>query len=85
MMNGHAHMYNDPTCNGVEIPIVKGRAFHIVEFADPMGVFLGSDTNGSRPIMPDAFSDPQLHVHGETSGFGSHGNIAHSTLALHHQ
>ncbi|GKB70522.1 leucine-rich repeat-containing protein [Tanacetum coccineum] len=85
LMNGHAHMYSDPTYNGVEIPVVKGRAFHIPQLADTIDVFLGSDTNGSRPAMPDVLSDPQLHVHGESSGFGSYGNIAHSTLALHHQ
>ncbi|PWA83085.1 Phox/Bem1p [Artemisia annua] len=87
LMNGHAHMYNDPTCNVVEIPVLKGRAFHsetpIPQPADPMDIFLGSNTNGSHPAMPHAFSDPQLHEHGGSSCFGSpDGNIAPSTLGF---
>ncbi|GKB63609.1 hypothetical protein Tco_0919795 [Tanacetum coccineum] len=39
LMNGHVHMYNDPTYNGVEIPVVKGRAFHIPQLADPMDLW----------------------------------------------
>nr|GEX33803.1 probable serine/threonine-protein kinase roco5 isoform X1 [Tanacetum cinerariifolium] len=63
LMNGHGHVYNDSTCNGVEIPVPKGRAFHsetpISQPADPMDVFLGYDTNGSHPAMPHALSNPQ--------------------------
>ncbi|GJS27349.1 probable serine/threonine-protein kinase roco5 isoform X1 [Tanacetum coccineum] len=71
----------------VEIPVLKGRAFHsetpIPQPADPMDVFLRSDTNGSDPAMPHSLSDPQLHEHGGSSGVGSQdGNIAASTLGF---
>nr|GEY34703.1 probable serine/threonine-protein kinase roco5 isoform X1 [Tanacetum cinerariifolium] len=87
LMNGHGHVYNDSTCNGVEIPVPKGRAFQsetpISQPADPMDVFLVSDTNGSHPAMPHALSDPQLHEHGGSSAAGSQdGNVAPSTLGF---
>ncbi|KAJ9547797.1 hypothetical protein OSB04_020340 [Centaurea solstitialis] len=75
LMNGLAPAYKDPLCGSIEIPVLKGRAFHsenlIPQPADRMELFLGSNDNGSHPGMPQSFSDPQLQELGEGSCFGS--------------
>ncbi|KAL4558588.1 hypothetical protein LXL04_036789 [Taraxacum kok-saghyz] len=60
---------NDPLSDIIEIPILKGRAFHsenrIIPPSHPVGPI------GPQLGIPHAFSDPHLHDHGSTSGFGS--------------
>ncbi|XP_071714081.1 uncharacterized protein [Rutidosis leptorrhynchoides] len=66
--NGHAQVYQDPLSNSIEIPILKGRAFHselrVLLPPDPVNPYVGS--NGSQLDIPHAFSDTLLN-----SAFGS--------------
>ncbi|KAI3760238.1 hypothetical protein L1987_50631 [Smallanthus sonchifolius] len=73
VINGHAQVYNDPLSDSIEIPVLKGRAFHsenrILLPPDPVNLYVGPD--GSQLGIPHAFSDPQLQERGATSAFGS--------------
>ncbi|KAF5784803.1 putative protein kinase TKL-Pl-6 family [Helianthus annuus] len=73
VINGHTQVYNDSLSDSIEIPILKGRAFHsenrILIPPDPVNPFVGHD--GSQLGIPHAFSDPQLQERGSTSEFGS--------------
>ncbi|XP_071738117.1 uncharacterized protein [Rutidosis leptorrhynchoides] len=73
VINGHAQVYQDPPSESIEIPILKGRAFHsenrVLHPSDPVNPYVGS--NGSQLGIPHAFSDPQLQERGSTSAFGS--------------
>ncbi|KAL7585274.1 uncharacterized protein LOC111880233 [Lactuca sativa] len=86
LIDSHAQVYNDPLSDSIEIPILKGRAFHsenrILPPSDPVNLcVVGS--NGSQLGIPHAFSDPQLKEHGSTSAFGSQdGSNFPSTLTF---
>ncbi|KAK9069352.1 hypothetical protein SSX86_011255 [Deinandra increscens subsp. villosa] len=71
--NGHAQVYNDPLSDSIEIPLLKGRAFHSENRnllpLDPGNLDVG--LGGSQLGIPHAFSDPQLQERGTTSAFGS--------------
>ncbi|KAL9998543.1 putative protein kinase TKL-Pl-6 family [Helianthus debilis subsp. tardiflorus] len=73
VINGHTQVYNDSLSDSIEIPILKGRAFHsenrILIPPDPVNPFVGPD--GSQLGIPHAFSDPHLQERGSTSEFGS--------------
>ncbi|KAI3749616.1 hypothetical protein L2E82_20230 [Cichorium intybus] len=76
---------NDPVSDSIEIPILKGRAFHsenrILPPSDPVNLYVGP--NGSQLGIPHAFSDPQLQERGSTSAFGSQdGSNFPSTLTF---
>ncbi|XP_024981777.1 uncharacterized protein LOC112518351 isoform X3 [Cynara cardunculus var. scolymus] len=84
-LNGHAQMYNDPLSDSIEIPILKGRAFHsenrILHPSDQVKQYVGP--NGSHLGIPHAVSDPQLQELGATSAFGSQdGSNLPSTLSF---
>ncbi|KVH94234.1 Phox/Bem1p [Cynara cardunculus var. scolymus] len=55
-LNGHAQMYNDPLSDSIEIPILKGRAFHsenrILHPSDQVKQYVGP--NGSHLGIPHA-------------------------------
>ncbi|KAI3678725.1 hypothetical protein L6452_38028 [Arctium lappa] len=85
LINGHAQVYKDPLSDSIEIPILKGRAFHsenrILHPSDQVNKYVGS--NGSHLGIPHAFSDPQLQELGGTSAFGSQdGSNLPSTLSF---
>nr|XP_043635679.1 serine/threonine-protein kinase CLA4 [Erigeron canadensis] len=85
LINGHAQVYNDPLSGSIEIPVLKGRAFHsenrILHPPDPVNVYVGS--NESQLGIPHAFSDPQLQERGANSAFGSQdGSNFPSTLCF---
>lgn len=70
--NGHEQVYNDPLSDSIEIPTLKGRAFHSenrILLPDPVNLYVGPDR--SQLGIPHAFSDPQLQERGATSAFGS--------------
>ncbi|XP_076930960.1 RAF-like serine/threonine-protein kinase 20 [Bidens hawaiensis] len=71
-INGHAQVYNDSLSDSIEIPILKGRAFHSenrILPPDPVNISVGPD--GSQLGIPQSFSDPQLQERGANSVFGS--------------
>ncbi|KAL8262013.1 hypothetical protein R6Q59_026062 [Mikania micrantha] len=85
VINGHSQVYNGPLSDSIEIPILKGRAFHsenrILVPPDPVNLAVGPE--GSQLGIPHAFSDPQLQERGATSAFGSQdGSNFPSTLSF---
>ncbi|GJY98837.1 probable serine/threonine-protein kinase roco5 isoform X1 [Tanacetum coccineum] len=73
LLNGYAQVYSDPLSDSIEIPILKGRAFHsenrILPPSDQVNPYVAS--NESQLGIPHAFSDPQLQERGSNSAFGS--------------
>lgn len=85
LINGYAQVYNDSLSDSIEIPILKGRAFHsenrILPPSDQVNPYVAS--NESQLGIPHAFSDPQLQERGSTSAFGSQdGSNFPSTLRI---
>ncbi|KAJ9565098.1 hypothetical protein OSB04_001064 [Centaurea solstitialis] len=85
LINGHAQVYKDSPSDSIEIPILKGRAFHsenrILHPSDQVNKYVGP--NASNLGMPHAFSDPQLQELGANSAFGSQdGSNLPSTLTF---